>query len=88
MKIPGDWVEKWLIGIGFRNIHPRLATRIIEVDVDPDEENRSRIFLELIPDEKLRKYIDALLDRTEGLLREVCPFDIEQDIYIISAGKK
>jgi len=88
MKIPGDWVEKWLIGIGFRNVSPQLATRIIEVDVDPDEENRSRIFLELITDEKLRKYIDALLDRTEGLLREVCPFDIEQDIYIISAGKK
>jgi hypothetical protein len=88
MKIPGDWVEKWLMGIGFVKIHPQLATRIIEIDVDPDEEKRWRMFLNLVGDEKLRKYLEALLDRTEGFLREVCPFDIEQDIYIISAGKE
>jgi len=85
--IPGDWVEKWMMGIGFVNVMPQLASLIIEVDVDQEIEEKSRTLLKLVKDDKLRKYLEALLDRTEGLLHEVVPFDIEQDVYIISAGK-
>lgn len=88
MTIPGDWVEKWLKGIGFKHVNPELAFGIIEVEVDDEAEQRSRAYLSMLTDEKLRKYIEALLDRTEGLLRETSPFDIEQDVYIISCGKE
>jgi len=86
-QIPGDWVEKWMIGVGFTNVTPQLASMIIEVEVDQEFEERSRSLMNLVKDDKLRKYLEALLDRTEGLLHEAAPFDIEQDVYIISAGK-
>jgi len=86
-EIPGEWVEKWLIGIGFDDVEPQLATRTVSIDIVDEHEKKIRSLIELITDSKSQKYIEALLDRSEGILREVCPFDYEQDIYIITAKK-
>jgi len=86
-EIPGDWVERWLIGIGFKNVTPQIADRSITVDINSKYEKRIRSFIRLIDDDKIQKYVEALLDRTEAMLREVCPFDYKQDVYIISAEK-
>ena len=87
-KIPGDWVERWLIGIGFENVEPQTMSRIVDIDLNSKYEKRMRSFIKLIDDDKMQKYVEALLDRTEALLREVCPFEFKQDVYIISAEKK
>lgn len=87
-KIPGDWVERWLIGIGFENVTPQIMGRSVNIELNSRYEKRIRSFVRLIADDKMQKYIEALLDRTEALLREVCPFEFKQDVYIISAEKK
>ena len=86
-EIPGEWVEKWLIGIGFVDVQPQAATRTVSIDVVSEHEKKIRSLMDLITDNKAQKYVEALLDRTEGMLREVSPFDYQQDIYIISAKK-
>jgi SAM-dependent methyltransferase len=87
-QLPGDWVEKWLSACGFENVDARLASRLIQVEIEEHWEKRIRQFIRLIEDLKLRKYAEALMDRSESLLREALPFDIEQDLYFIRAGKK
>jgi hypothetical protein len=86
--IPGDWVEQWLIGIGFEDVTPQIASRLVSAEVNDEYEKQTRSFVDLITDEKIRKYVVALMDRTEALMREVSPYEFEQDVYIISAVKK
>lgn len=87
-ELPGDWVEKWLISIGFVNVVPKLTSRLLQAELNDQWESRMRKLINVIDDAKLRKYIEALMDRSEALLREVIPFNFEQDVYIISGRKK